>query len=383
MTTISPQPVPQRDTGFTPIPQLEGALDRRPEPVPPVDVGVVRADRSAPNIANANFIGQPQPAIPPNADFRADLEARKAGIFAPGKFTQAEAAAQNQADSQTAAKDNAQQQAVRQSMYKDPQLDDWRVKLTLGPNSDYLYKVDQTQVGILRPIWATNGVIFPYTPTIQTAYRASYEQYDLTHSNFRGVFYKSSRVDDIQIKAKFTAQDTYEANYLLAVIHFFRSVTKMFYGQDTQRGTPPPLVYLQGYGEYQFNRHPCLVSSFTYTLPSEVDYIRALGPNNYGQSLLTRRNVSTAPFLGQQLSGLRRLLNALPGGLPKGAQPEEKQPAPPPLDQFINNTAQATYVPTSIDIDINLIPVQTRKQMSTQFSLKKFANGDLIKGGYW
>lgn len=378
-----PKPVPAAQDGYTEVAAFTGQPTRSASSngTTPVEVGVVRADRSAPNIATANFIGQPRPAIPPNADFRADLEARKAGIFAPNATTQAQAAALSQANSQTAAKDNAQQQAVRQSMYKDPQLDDWRVKLTLGANSDYLYKVDQTQVGILRPIWATNGVIFPYTPSIQTSYRANYEQYDLTHSNFRGVFYKSSRVDDIQIKAKFTAQDTYEANYLLAVIHFFRSVTKMFYGQDTQRGTPPPLVYLQGYGEYQFNRHPCLVSSFTYTLPTEVDYIRAIAPNNYGQSLLNRRQVNTAPFLGNQLSGARRLLNAIKNGLPKGAEPET--PAPPPLEQFINNTAQATYVPTSMEIDINLIPVQTRKQISTQFSLKKFASGDLIKGGYW
>jgi hypothetical protein len=49
----------------------------------------------------------------------------------------------------------------------------------------------------------------------------------------------------------------------------------------------------------------------------------------------------------------------------------------------VNNTQLANYVPTKMEIDITLIPVQTRSQVSKQFSLKGFANGDLIKGGFW
>jgi hypothetical protein len=66
-------------------------------------------------------------------------------------------------------------------------------------------------------------------------YKANYQPYDLTHSNYRGYFYKNSAIDAINLRGTFTAQDTTEANYLLAVIHFFRSVTKMFYGQDAER----------------------------------------------------------------------------------------------------------------------------------------------------
>jgi hypothetical protein len=49
----------------------------------------------------------------------------------------------------------------------------------------------------------------------------------------------------------------------------------------------------------------------------------------------------------------------------------------------VNNTQLANYVPTKMEIDITLIPVQTRSQVSKQFSLSNFANGNLIKGGYW
>jgi hypothetical protein len=51
--------------------------------------------------------------------------------------------------------------------------------------------------------------------------------------------------------------------------------------------------------------------------------------------------------------------------------------------QNVNNTERATYVPTKMEIDISLIPVNTRNQISKSFSFKEFANGNLLKRGYW
>ena len=281
------------------------------------------------------------------------------------------------------AKNLAKQQATIQARYKQPGNQDWRVRLSLGPGAQYLYNA--TPAGVLKPLAAnggTDGVIFPYTPNITTTYSANYEQYDLTHSNYRGIFYKNSRVGDIQLRGTFTAQDTTEANYLLAVIHFFRSVTKMFYGQDEQRGTPPPICLLNGYGGYQFSDHPVVVSSFNYSLPNDVDYIRTTNPNNFGLNLNNRYNPSGVSLpAGGALAGLNRLLNAIPGGLSKGALPQV--PAPNTVAGSVTNNVPASYVPTKMEIDVTLIPVQTRSQVSQQFSLKGFANGDLLKGGFW
>ena len=281
------------------------------------------------------------------------------------------------------AKNLARQQATIQARFKQPGNKDWRVRLSLGPGAQYLYNA--TPAGVLKPLAAnggTDGVIFPYTPNITTTYSANYEQYDLTHSNYRGIFYKNSRVGDIQLRGTFTAQDTEEANYLLAVIHFFRSVTKMFYGQDEQRGTPPPICLLNGYGGYQFSDHPVVVSSFNYSLPNDVDYIRTTNPNNFGLNLNNRYNPSGVSLpAGGALAGLNRLLNAIPGGLSKGALP--RVPAPNTVAGSVTNNVPASYVPTKMEIDITLIPVQTRSQVSQQFSLKGFANGDLLKGGFW
>jgi hypothetical protein len=285
---------------------------------------------------------------------------------------------------ESATKERAKKQATVQARFKQTANKDWRVRLSLGPGAQYLYNA--TPAGVLAPLAATNGtdgVIFPYTPSVTTAYSANYEQYDLTHSNYRGLFYKSSRVGDIQIRGMFTAQDTTEANYLLAVIHFFRSVTKMFYGQDTDlRGTPPPICLLNGFGGYQFSDHPVVVSSFNYSLPNDVDYIRTTNPNNFGLNLNNRYNPSGVSLpAGGALAGLNRLLNAIPGGLNKGALP--RVPAPNTVAGSVTNNVPASYVPTKMEIDVTLIPVQTRSQVSQQFSLKGFANGDLLKGGFW
>jgi hypothetical protein len=302
----------------------------------------------------------------------------------PSGLSDEEILARDQANAEAAAKERAKQQATFQARYKQPGNSDWRVRLSLGPNANYLYNAGTPRgsgAGILAPLTATDGVIFPYTPNITTNYAANYEQYDLVHSNYRGVFYKNSRVGDITVRGTFTAQDTTEANYLLAVIHFFRSATKMFYGQDAERGTPPPVCLLNGLGQFQFSDHPVVISSFNYTTPNDVDYIRATNPNNYGSNLLNRRAAVASNPGGSSLAGLNRLLNALPTGLSKGAIPNV--PAPSTVNQSVNNTAGATYVPTKMEIDITLIPVQTRAQVSKQFSLKGFANGDLLKGGFW
>jgi hypothetical protein len=268
-----------------------------------------------------------------------------------------------------------------------PTSADWRVRLSLAQNATYLYKANAP--GILKPLANTNGVIFPYTPTIETSYQAKYDPYDLTHSNYRGYFYKNSSVENITVKGTFTAQDTKEAEYLLAVIHFFKSVTKMFYGQDAEAGTPPPLVYLNGFGKNQFNNHPCVVSNFTYNLPNDVDYIRADGFNNIGLNLQNRRTQSSGPGPGGSLGTVMAIIDRLKNaGLPKGgigyvSDAEQTAQMNQAAAATKQNSTNSTYVPTMMEISITLLPIQTRNQVSKQFSLEGFANGTLLTKGFW
>lgn len=248
---------------------------------------------------------------------------------------------------------------------------DWRVRLSLGPDSDYLYK--SSTPGILAPLSYTNGVIFPYTPNIQVQYTANYDATDVVHNNYKFYQYKNSAVDSITITCDFTAQTTSEANYILAVIHFFRSVTKMFYGKDQNpvRGTPPPLCYLSGLGQYQFNDHPLVISNFSYNLPTDVDYIRARVDSNASAGVSRAGN-------NVKRSGSSATAARLTGMVP-GANAEPPQWIGDPT---ISGTTEPTYVPTKIQLSIQAYPVVSRSDISNEFSLAEYATGQLLKGGH-
>ena len=268
--------------------------------------------------------------------------------------------------------DQVRSTGVAQTQRNARQQEDWRVRLQLAPQSTYLYNDPAIKQGdLLYPLKATGGVVFPYSPQISTSYKANYDPSDIAHTNYKQYFYKNSSVDDVQIIADFTAQDTTEALYVLAVIHFFKSVTKMFYGQDAnpRAGTPPPLCYLFGYGQYQFSDHPLLITGFQYSLPNDVDYIRAGSTTQWaGQNVAPYSSKS-----GASNSIIDRLFGS---GLTVGGI------TPEPKFSGLSNS-QATYVPTKIQITLNAIPIVTRGNIANEFSVKKYATGELLKKGIW
>ena len=261
--------------------------------------------------------------------------------------------------------DNARARQITQDAENAKTQGDWRVRLSLAPSASYLYKA--ANPGILKYLQKTDGVIFPYVPQIQVTYAAHYDASELTHSNYKIFQYKNSSIDQISITCDFTAQDNEEANYLLAVIHFFRSVTKMFYGQDDipKAGTPPPLCYLSGLGGFQFDRHPLVISSFNYSLPNDVDYIRAGSPTLQPGVDSSAYNGSTG---ADATVGSVRLGRLNPGAT-------ENAP------QFTKATnTQPTYVPTKISISLVAYPIVTRSDISNKFSLADYATGALLQG---
>ena len=313
-------------------------------------------------------VNDPNLAVPPLSSAAAVV-----GLL-PGGTAAANTVADAAARAQGLLRQAQNQQTARVQSNNNAATGDWRVRLQLAASSNYLYNAPDCGP-LLWPLRDTNGVIFPYTPAIDTTYKANYSTYDLTHSNYRGYFYQNSYVDAIGIKANFTAQDTAEANYLLACIHFFRSVTKMFYGQDAERGTPPPLVFLSGLGDFQFNQHPCLMASFSYNLPSDVNYIRAQSTLSNGGNQLAARTRQTT--LGNPIASPSQRLASLGQAIQPGAVTAPFAP------QGSLAAGNPTYVPTKMEISLSLLPVQTRSQVSQQFSVKGFANGNLLKGGFW
>jgi hypothetical protein len=258
---------------------------------------------------------------------------------------------------------------------------DWRVRISLGPGANYLYEAEDA--GILSPLKDTDGVIFPYTPSIQVNYTAKYDTQSPTHSNYNIYNYQGSSVEGLTVTGEFTAQSVTEANYLLAVIHFFRSATKMFYGQDPQRGTPPPLLYLSGYGQYQFDNHPMVLTSFNYSLPQDVDYVDAYSTDDNSTTGMAINGVSLSEFVQpnrntrpaqNMMSSLSRLIS--------GKTPIERG-GKASLNSFKkspDSVKSITRVPSKIAITLSLNPMITRRAINDYFSLKDYATGKLLRG---
>tara|TARA_B100000678_G_C17980499_1_gene410825 strand:+ start:40 stop:669 length:630 start_codon:yes stop_codon:yes gene_type:complete len=157
---------------------------------------------------------------------------------------------------------------------------DTRVFIQIPP---YFQKI-MDESPIFAPIKKLgNRVVFPYTPQITTSTSANYQPNQLTHTNYQYQAYNSSTPGPIQLSAQFVSQSVEEARYTFAVIHFFRSVTKMRFGtRDIFRGAPPPILYFSAYGDLLFKNVPVVVGTFTFSLEQTVDYIEIEFPATTG-----------------------------------------------------------------------------------------------------
>lgn len=225
---------------------------------------------------------------------------------------------------------------------KNPDKKDWRVKISLAPTSKIFYN-DKSNV-FLNILNRTGGVIFPYTPSITVTHNARYQEQSLTHSNYKNYFYDGSDVAPITITGDFTVQNTDDGLYLLAAIYFFRSCTKMFFGADPQAGNPPPVVYLDGYGDFYFPHVSCVVTSFQHSMPADCDYLE---------------------FKYSTANG--------------GAQAVYEN------DGSVSSTAQnIARLPTTSQITVTVQPIYSRSNVHKNMTLGDFSKGKLLsgKGGF-
>jgi len=254
---------------------------------------------------------------------------------------------------------------------------DWRIRISLADKATIFYNDPSGSNSLMMPLKKTNGVIFPYTPSITVTHAASYSGTNPTHSNYPQQFYQNSEVSDITISGDFTVQSIDEGQYLMAAIYFFRSSTKMFFGSGTNVGNPPPVVFLDGYGDHYFPHVPCVISSFSHTLSPDVDYIEI----PITSTLLSTSSISAS---GTSSSGSTVATS------PFGTTAYAGQVAP----NFATNTSGSTStpsgttatqitsktrVPTSSTISITLKPVYSRKNLHDRFDLNKFAAGQLLQ----
>jgi hypothetical protein len=149
------------------------------------------------------------------------------------------------------------------------QSDDWRVRISIPPLSQF------ESSPILAPLrLSNNSMVWPLTPQVMINHSASYNSMTPTHTNYPFPVYQNSQVEDITISGDFPVENEEDGRYWIAAVHFMRSITKMFYGQSSLNGTPPPITRLNGYGGFVFKDLPVVVKLFTMDLPNGVDYIK-------------------------------------------------------------------------------------------------------------
>jgi len=177
---------------------------------------------------------------------------------------------------------------------------------------------------ILNPLYNTQGLMFPFSPQITVSQDINYDNVPLTHTNSDFLTYQKTPSVNISLSGKFAIQTTYDGYYALACLHFLRVVSKMYFGQsDPNRGLPPPILLLNGYGSYMFNNLHVILKSHSYTYNEQMDTVL----------------VSTA-------GGTARL-------------------------------------PVLFDIQLTLVVQQTPRALRQDFNLDQFRTGALLQKGGW
>lgn len=184
--------------------------------------------------------------------------------------------------------------------------------------------------------------MFPYTPMIQVQHATvNYGSYDLAHTNYDYFAYQKTSSPSATVTGVFGAHTQEEAEYMMAAIHFLRTVTKSNFGaSDPNRGTPPPKLAFSAYGDAMFNRTPVYIRTVAFGLDQDVDYV----PVRQGASTFDPR-----------LSG---------GGS---------------LDEML----KASYVPLVLNLFVDIMVAPNPSKLRDEFNLETFRKGGLLKKGYY
>jgi hypothetical protein len=256
----------------------------------------------------------------------------------------------------------------------DADPNDWRVRLSLPTWPSFRGSP------VLAPLKDAGGLIFPYTPTITMKSGATYQPHQPVHTNYPFRAYKSSSPGTVEIVAPMNVEDQTQALYWIAAVHYLRSLSKMFTGADPKAGNPPPIVRLNGYGQYVFKNVPVVLTSFNCTLPNDCDYI---GVNVQG---------SLAGAIADVADSLSGLLGGI-GGVPSlkdyaglansasnilGAVSSVASVAGS-LGITGSTPAGFAYVPTKSQFTISLEATYSR-QSARSFSLDRFVTGGYVSG---
>lgn len=266
--------------------------------------------------------------------------------------------------------------------------DDWRVRLSIPPNFF-------ATSNVLAPLQRAGGLVFPYTPTIAISHSATYDDVAITHQNYQFMAYQNSKANAISISGPFNVEDAVQAQYWIAAMHFLRSATKMYTGDGDSAGSPPPILSLNGYGDYVFKNVPVVITSFSLDLPADANYIATtMGTAGFsGFGTASGGAASTISGVAALSSGLAGVAGALGagrlatslgkvgavGGAVGGVASLLSGGAGNGVGGVFPTASGETHVPNKSTLTVTVQPVYSREAVR-QFSLQKFVNGGYVNG---
>lgn len=262
---------------------------------------------------------------------------------------------------------------------------DWRVRLSMAKWTAF------ASSPVLTPLKDAGGLIFPYTPQIQMSSSATYSKVPTVHTNYTFQAFQSSDPGTITITAPMNVEDQTQGIYWVAAMHYLRSLTKMFSGLDPKAGNPPPIVFLNGYGNYVFKNIPVVVTQFQASLDDKCDYI---GVPVVGSMAGAIEGVSdsiggmadslggAAGSIGDMLgvdtsgfSGAMDTVSGIAGGIGQIASLAGS------LGLGGSTSGGVTHVPTKSTFTVTLQPIYSRSSVR-KFSLDRFVSGGYLNNSF-
>ncbi len=212
-----------------------------------------------------------------------------------------------------------------------------------------------------NPVGGLTILEFPYTPQIDYSNDVKYDSFNLTHTNYQPYAYVRTENPQLSLQCKFSAHTKDHFEMSERAIRFLRTYTKMNYGrEDPERGQPPRILRFFAYGNPVFNNIPVVISKFNITFPEDVDYIKgSVDLSNNKVVVKNAENVGSRATATNDTTATDR-------GTVLGSADKDK----------------AIYLPAFFQISISLLVQQNIARTVNEFTLEKFATGQMSKYGY-
>jgi len=107
-------------------------------------------------------------------------------------------------------------------------------------------------------------------PVLSESRAAAYEAESLLHSPESFSAYTSTEQREFTLESRFFCRNTDDARANNTIINVVRSLVMPDYNKS---GSPPTPIKLYAYGSWHIHGLPCLVTSYSFDFPNDVDYI--------------------------------------------------------------------------------------------------------------